>query len=135
MSLRTKKRSLGGHGAQAYYTEHPRPALMALEHDLCPTDEEALLIEGEGYFRKRPPKGGRRFCFAPRTPYDFDPTAVEAIRSVIDELRPEWVEEVKGACRISADPYWIGAYLDISPHAVYAIVKNLLGRGEISPPE
>ncbi len=131
MGLRTKKRNLGGHGARAYYTEHPRPALMALEHGLSPAEEEALLVEGEGYYRKRPPKGGRRFSFEPRTPYDFDPTAVEAMRSVIDELRPEWVEQVRDACRISADPYWLGAYLDMSPCAVYAIVKNFIQRGEL----
>ncbi len=132
MGLRTKKRSLGGHGARAYYTEHPRPALMALEHDLSPSDEEALLVEGEGYFRKRPPKGGRKFCFSPRHPYDFDPNAILAIRSVVDDLRPEWVKEIKEAARMSNDPRWIAAWCEMSVQVVVAILGMLRERGEIT---
>lgn len=129
--LRIRRRRLGGNGAEAYYTEHPRPAVLALEPGIHATAAKARVVEAEGYVRKRPPKGGRRFCFTPRHAYDFDSTAINAIRSVIDEIRPSWVSEVKEACRISNDPRWIAAYCEMSPQLVIAILLNLDARDEL----
>lgn len=129
--LKIRKRSLGGNDAEAYYTEHPRPALLALEPGIDPAAARARVVEAEGYVRKRPPKGGRRFCFAPRHTYDYDSTAINAIRSVIDEIRPCWVSEVRDACRISNDPRWIAAYCEMSPQLVIAILLNLDARDEL----
>ena len=85
-----------------------------------------------GYTR-RPPKDGRKFCFEPRWEHDFDPAAVEAIRSVIDDLRPSWVSEVKEATKLSNRPRWIADWCELSEQVVVAIILNLRARGELSP--
>lgn len=130
-NLRITKRDLGGNEVEAYYTEHPRPATLALQPGINRQAAAARAMEAEGYYRKRPPKGGRKFCFAPRHPYDFDAGAINAIRSVIDELKPSWVADVREACRISNDTRWIAAYCELSPQVVIAIVRNLEARQEL----
>lgn len=131
MGLRVKRRDVGDHDAEAYYSEFPRPAILALAPTLERVDAEGRIVEAEGYYRKKPPKGGRKFCYTPRNAYDFDAGAINAIRSVIDDLRPSWVEEVRDACRISADPRWISAYCEVSPQVVVAIMLNLEARDDL----
>ncbi len=130
MSLRIKERDLGGNGLEAYYTEHPRPATLAVQPDLLPHQREAREVEGCGYYR-RPPRGGRKYCFGPRWEHDFDPTAVTAIRSVVEDLRPSWVEEVKDAARMSNHPRWIASWCELSEQVVVAILMNLEARNEL----
>ncbi len=130
MSLKIKERDLGGNGLEAYYTEHPHPATLAVQRDLLPHVREAREVEGCGYYR-RPPKDGRKFCFRPRWEYDFDPTAINAIRSVIEDLRPSWVEEVRDAARLSNRPRWIADWCELSEQVVVAILMNLKARGEL----
>ena len=130
MQLRVKQRDLGGDGLEAYYTEHPRPATLAVDPDLLPFQREAREVEARGYGKRRP-RDGRKFCFAPRWEHDFDPAAVEAIRSVIDDLRPSWVSEVKEAARLSNRPRWIADWCELSEQVVVAILMNLKARGEL----
>ena len=62
---------------------------------------------------------------------DLDPNAILAIRSVIEDLRPGWVEEVRDACRIANHPRVIAAWCDLSVAVVVAIIENLKARGEL----
>ena len=120
---------LGEPDLGAYYTEFPVSA-MAIQPDLQNITREARELEAHGYHR-RPPRSGRKFCFAPRDPYDFDEVAVNALRSVVDDLQPSWVEEVREATRISNDTRWIAAWCELSPNVVVAIIENLKARGEL----
>lgn len=123
--LHKQRRNLGGNGAESYFTAHTEPDTVAIDSDLDPAVAEGREVEAEGYHRKRPPKGGRKWGFRQKHPYDFDPNAINSIRCVIDELRPSWVEEVRDAARISNDPRWIAAWCEISPQVVVAILLNL----------
>lgn len=129
ITLKVKERELGGNGAEAYYTEYPR-ALLAIQPGLMPHQRDAREVEGHGYYR-RPPKGGRKFCFAPRAAYDLDPAALNAIRCVVDDHAPSWVEEVKDAARMSNNPRWIADWCEMSVQVVVAILLNLKERGEL----
>lgn len=120
---------LGEPDLEAYYTEFPVSA-MAIQPDLQNTTREARELEAHGYYR-RPPRSGRKFCFAPRHAYDFDDVAIGALRSVVDDLQPSWVEEVREATRISNDTRWIAAWCELSPNVVVAIIENLKARGEL----
>ena len=103
---------------------------MAVRTDMDPADRECLEVEAHGYTR-RPPKGCEKFCFTPRHPYDFDPNAIAAIRCVVEDIRPEWTEEVKDAARISNEPRWIAAWCELSVNVVVAILMNLGARNEL----
>lgn len=120
---------LGEPDLEAYYTEFPFSA-MAIQPDLSNDTKRARELEAHGYYR-RPPRSGRKLCFAPRDPYDFDATAINAVRSVVDDLQPSWVEEVREATRISNDTRWIAAWCELSPNVVVAIIENLKARGEM----
>lgn len=129
--LEVRHRKLGGNGAESFFTAHTEPDTVAIDEDLDPALAEGREVEAEGYHRKRPPKGGRKWSFRQKHPYDFDPSAINSMRCVIDELRPSWVEEVKEAARMSNDPRWIAAWCEISTHAVVAILLNLDARNEL----
>ena len=116
---------------EAAYTEYPTPAGMAIRRDLPAPARRAREIEAHGYYR-RPPRGGRKLCYACRSLEDLDYVAVEAIRSVIDDLQPSWVEEVKEAARMSNDPRWIAAWVEVSVQVVVAILLNLEARGQLA---
>lgn len=130
-NLQVRRRSLGGNGAESYFTTYTTPDTVAIEESLDPAIADSREVEGVGYNSKRPPKGGRKWGFEQKHPYDFDPAAINSIRSVIDEVRPSWVEEVRDAARMSNDPRWIAAWCDLSPHAVVAILLNLDSRNEL----
>ena len=130
MPLRVREHDLGGNNLEAYYTEHPSPATLAVQPGLAPRVREAREVEGHGYYR-RPPKGGRKFCFGPRWRHDYDVGAINAIRCVIDDLKPEWVAEVREAARMSNETRWIAAWCELSEQVVVAILENLKDRGEL----
>lgn len=130
MRLRIKKHDLGDEGLEAYYTEHPWPSTLAIHAELSPHQRAARELEGLGYLR-RPPKDGRKFCYAPRSAHDYDPMALNAIRCVVDDHAPAWVREVKEAARMSNDPRWIAAWCELSTQVVVAILLNLESRNEL----
>ena len=126
---RIEEWDLGSNHVEAYYTEYPYSA-MAIQPDLRNSTKQARELEAHGYYR-RPPRSGRKFCFAPRHAHDFDDVAIGALRSVVDDLQPSWVEEVKDATRMSNDVRWIAAWCELSPNVVVAIIENLKARGEL----
>ncbi|MGH3087731.1 MAG: hypothetical protein ACRDSJ_10505, partial [Rubrobacteraceae bacterium] len=68
---------------------------LAIDPDSPDALKAAYEIEALGYHEKRPPKGGRKFILESSDVGDLDPNAILAIRSVIEDVRPGWVEEVK----------------------------------------
>jgi hypothetical protein len=56
---------------------------------------------------------------------------IDAIHSVVEDLRPSWVGEVKEAARISNRPRWIADWCELSEQVVVAILMNLEARGEL----
>lgn len=62
---------------------------------------------------------------------DLDPNAVLAIASVVEDLRPSWVEEVKDACRIFNQPRLVADWCEMSIAVVVAIIGILDARGEL----
>lgn len=132
MGLRIEPHDLGGNGLEAYYTEHPGPAVLAVQPGLPNHIREAREVEGLGYYSRKPPRGGRKFCFAPRWEHDLDHAAMDAIRSIVEDVRPEWVEEVREAARISNSTRVIAAWCELSENVVVAILLMLVQRGELS---
>lgn len=122
-----------GEGVDGYYFADPelRVAAVAVNPNLPEPAKQACEIHAKGLNCRRPPKGGRRFMLEARDVEDLDPNAVLAIRSVIEELRPGWVAEVKEACRLSNHPRVIADWCDLSIAVVVAIIDILKARDEI----
>ncbi len=133
MDLEIIEFDLGGDGVAGYFFADYEDAVAGVAIDPYLPEAAKLAYEAEGraYLDKRPPKGGRKFMLEKREPEDLDPNAILAIRSVIDELQPGWVAEVKEACRIANHPRVIADWCELSLSAVVAIVENLKARGEI----
>lgn len=104
---------------------------MAVDPEAPERAKQAFEAEARAYHTVRPPKGGRKFMLEAYDVCDLDPNAVLAIRSVLDDLQPGWVEEVRDACRIANHPRVIAAWCDLSVAVVMAILMNLAARGEL----
>ena len=107
----------------------PDVVAVAIQADLDVCAREMREVEAYGY-AKSPPRRDR-YCLRPRSMRDLDSRSVSAIRKVVDEQRPEWVEAAREAVRISNDPRVIAAWCEIRVEAVVAITQNLKERGEI----
>lgn len=106
-------------------------AAVAVNPELPEPAKQACELQAKGLNERRPPKGGRRFMLEAQDVEDLDPNAVLAIRSVIEDLRPGWVAEVKEACRLANHPRVIADWCDMSIAVVVAIIDILKARGEI----
>lgn len=104
---------------------------LALSPDAPEPAKQAAIVQGYGHLTKRPPKEGRQFIWDDREVEELDPNAIHSIHSVIDDLQPLWVEEVRDACRIANHPRVIADWCDMSLATVVAIIDNLKARGEI----
>lgn len=132
IELKVIEHSLGGNGVGGYfYTDHLTCSGVAIEPDSPEAAKLAYEVEAYAYNETRPPKGGRKFILESRDVENLDANAILAIRSVIDDLRPGWVEEVKDACRFADHPRVIAGYCEMSIAVVVAIIENLKARGEI----
>jgi hypothetical protein len=123
-----------GPGVDGYFfADHEgQIAAVAINPNLPEIIKEGCETQARGYNGPRPPKGGRKYLVEEEEAYDLDPNAVLAIRSVIEDLKPEWVEDVKEACRMFNHPRYISAWCDgLSIAVVVAIIENLKARGEI----
>ncbi len=132
MGLHIEEHDLGER-VEAYYTEDPRPALMAINRGLSYQIQQARAIEGCGYYAK-PLKNSRRVCTA-RESFDWvDNTSVEAIRAVVEEhVTPEGIKTIERAYLASenGDAFWIGFDLHTHPYIIIAVLRNLSERGEL----
>lgn len=115
------------------YTEHPKPAGMALSEDLGYQELEALEIEGESFLETGIASrwGGRVFCFTPKSYEKMSRRRLTALKKTVECKRPEWVEAIKQAARASNDMYVIIGLSGVSPYPGVAILENLVERGEL----
>jgi hypothetical protein len=122
---------LGEYDLEAYYTEHPIAA-MAIQPRLPTATKRTRALEAHGYYRK-PPIGGRRYCFVLDSFERLDEVSIGATRRVIDEMAPGIVEEVKRSYEASelGDAFWIAWDCDEHPYTVIAALRNLEERGEL----
>ncbi len=132
MPLEVRERNLGDDEAEAFYTEHPEPALLVVQPHLTPATRRAREYEGHGYYR-RPPKGGRRVCYALASLDSIDGQAIRAVGRVVDMVPESDVQEIKSAYLASenGDAYWIAFYAEIHLHVVIAVLNHLRSIGEI----
>lgn len=121
---------LGEPDLEAYYTEFPCSA-MAIQPHLSNAWKRARVLEAHGYYR-RPPRAGRKACFANFSPEEIDPISVRAVRSEVDRMQPEWVEEVRDATRLFNRADLIAGWCELPPQVVVAILENMKARGELS---
>lgn len=132
IELKVIEHSLGGNGVGGYfYTDHSTCAGVAIEPESPEAAKIAYEVEAHAYNTKRPPKGGRKFMLEARELDELDPNAILALRCVIEDFQPGWVEEVKDACRMSNSVRWIADWCELSLAATQAIIENLKARGEI----
>jgi hypothetical protein len=115
---------------EGFYTEHPKPAGLAVRPMLAVDDVEALRVEAEGYLR-RPPRTGDKFCYEPDSLEDMNRERIMACRRTVEQERPDWVEAIKDAARIANDTIFIIAYSCVPPYPAVAILENLRDRGEL----
>lgn len=119
---------------EAAYTEHPRPAGMAIRPGMRHSSRRARELEGHGLYR-RPPLTGRKLCYACGSLEEVDLVSVNAVRRTVDEMEPAWVEAVKDATRMFNTPDLIKGWLEdewgLDLQVVVAILMNLDARGEL----
>lgn len=126
--LRVIEFNLGENRVEAYYTEHPEPAAMAIQPGLPDSRRRALEIEARACFRDPPPTG-RKVFYVARSLDEVDPNRVRRLRSILEEEAPEWVEAIKIAADVYGDDkvsvvFWSGVPLEVG----LAILQNLDGR-------
>lgn len=120
-------------GLPGAYTEFVEdvPPSMLVSSDLPHEEQEALEVEGNCY-QLRGPRTKRQYCYPPRDIESLDRERVRALRRCVEQERPEWVERVKWACRIDNVAHKIISYSGVPPYPAYAILLNLVERGELS---
>ncbi len=123
---------LGEPDLEAYYTEYPCSA-MAIQPSLSPATKRARELEAHGYHR-RPPRDGRRACFALGSLSELDEISIAATARALPEHVSD--EEIHAVCETykateHGDAYWIAFYTEVHLHVVIAILRHLDERGEL----
>lgn len=116
-------------GAYTEFVEDAPPSLL-MSPGLSHEDQDALEAESRCY-AVRGPRDRRKCMYEPPSIDAMDPERVRALRRCIEYERPEWVEWVKWACRIDNVDHRIISYSGVPPYPAYAILLNLLARGEL----
>ena len=129
MGLRIRNRNLGGFPVEAFYSEFTHEPSMTIQTGLSHARNRARVLEGHGYY-KRPPRWGRKCCFAASDEDQVDYGTVRALRRVLEEMEPAWVEAVKDACRMFNEPRLIAGWCELPVQVELAALAVLEARGE-----
>lgn len=131
MDLEVTKRNLpeGLPGAYTEFVEGAPPSLL-MTCGLSYEEEEAMEAEGRCYGIQGP-RDRRKCLYTPSSIQDMDQERVRALRRKIESLRPDWVQQVKWASEIDNVDHRIISYSGVPPYPAYAILLNLLARGEM----
>jgi hypothetical protein len=103
---------------------------LAVDANLPYEELEALAAEAECY-RRRSPRSGRKFCYAPISYEDMDRERIRALRRCIEHERPDWVEQVRMATLMDNEVYTIVHFSGVPPYPAVAILENMKERGEL----
>ena len=107
---------------EAVYTEFRSPAAMGIRPELAGHTRRIWELAAHGMCWHRPPLGGRKLCYAFESWERVDFEAVSAIRAVVTEMEPRWVDAVAEAHCFSDDPHMICAWTRLHPYAVLALL-------------
>lgn len=105
--------------------------LLVVDRDLPPEEREALEAEADCY-RIKGPREGLKFCYAPRTYESMNRERIRALRRCIEEVRPDWVEQVRMATLMDNEVYTIVHLSGVPPYPAVAILENMKERGELA---
>lgn len=130
MAYQIIEHDLGEDLVQAYFYRYGGSAAFAVNESLPPSHKRSRQIEGLGNFI-RPSKSNERICFRASKAEHVDPQSVAAIGRLVHELEPEWVEEVRAACRYTNVLEEIAGDSGLELNAAAAIVGRLVAAGEI----
>ena len=128
------ERDLGGNVLHAYMRRHGERQVIVVDPGLPEAYKRSREIENLSDWL-RPAKRDRRLCFSARNVEDLDPVSVHAIKRLIFDLEPAWVECVRGVCAYADDLETIADECGLEEHAVAAIVSGLIEVGELPPRE
>jgi len=104
---------------------------LIVERSLPDEVREALEAEAECYQIKGP-RARRKFCYAPRSYEDMDRERIRALKRCIEQIRPDWVEQVRMATLMDNEVYTIVHLSGVPPYPAVAILENMKGRGELA---
>ncbi len=126
-------RSFRDEAVHALYTEFPSPATLAVKAGLSAEEAEALCWEAKSLLENGLAQAGRMFCYAPAELERMHPRRVKALRLIVEEAKPEWVERVRFACMY--DNTWDGIrrLSGVPDYPALAIIRNMQERGELPP--
>ena len=115
------------------YTEHPRPARLALDYGLSHEEQDALEIEAEGLLEtgRAARGGGREWFFRPQDYESMSRRRINNLRKTVERKRPDWVEQVRMATLMDNDLYTIVHLSGVPPYPAVAILENMRDRGEL----
>lgn len=118
---------------EALYVADPEPAGVALSEDLSPEARRARELEALGYFLA-PYLFGRRwkFCYLAANVEEVDPDSVRALRLVMEQEEPGWVEAVGREWEPQWDAERVSLKTGVPLQAVVAILENLQERGVLA---
>jgi hypothetical protein len=135
MALEVSIRDLpeGLPGAYTEFVEDAPPSVL-IDREICYEEQEALEAEARCYVAQGP-RSRRKFCYSPQSIHGMDPERIRALRRRIEQLRPDWVEQIKWACQIDNVDHKIISYSGVPPYPAYAILLNLRERGELPDAE
>ncbi len=98
--------------------------------NLSRDDQEVLIAEAECY-QIRGPRAQQKFCYAPRAYEEMDRERVRALRRCIEEIRPDWVEQVRMATLMDNEMYTLVHPSGVPPYPAVAILENMKERREL----
>jgi hypothetical protein len=128
---------------EAVYSDFPEPGGLAVQPHLSAADKRARELEAHGYYLWTPrllrgffgPVRGkmaedRFFMYRAEAPDDVPAPTIRAVRCVIEEMEPPWVEAVAEARHYADDARVIAAWCEIPVQAVLAALDVLRRREE-----
>ena len=124
---------LGGGRVEGHYTNVPDPAGMAIQEGLPEAARRARELEALGYYDKPLSfKWREKTLLVAAGVEDLDPDTVRALRAVIEEAEPEWVERVRAEIPSYGDDLFsLSYYSEVPPQAVRAIIEIMRERGDL----
>jgi len=131
--LRIERRDIPVEDLDGLYTERTSPTRLALCTELSREEEESLEVEAEGLVEtgRAARWGGREWFFKPRAYENMSRRRLYNLRKIVEQKRPDWVEQVRMATLMDNEVYTIVHLSGVPPYPAVAILENMKARGEL----
>jgi hypothetical protein len=103
---------------------------LIIDREVASEGREALEVEARCYGIGEP-RGRLKFCYAPRSYEARDWERIRALRRCVEDVHPEWVEQVRMATLMDNEIYTIVHLSGVPPYPAVAILENMRDRGEL----